>query len=94
MSCTPPCTSIPLALHLGHGLRPMNRNKEAFAYVRAQRKCFFAAIRMAHWGRGNLYLFFGYTCDKITFVADRRRSQADVAEWQTHQTQNLAGATS
>ncbi len=56
MEFTPPCTSIPLALHLGHGLRPMNRDEEAFAYVRAQRKCFFVAIRMAH-GRRELFVY-------------------------------------
>ena len=56
MEFTPPYTSIPLALHLGHGLRPMNRDEEAFAYVRAQRKCFFVAIRMAH-GRRELFVY-------------------------------------
>ena len=55
----PPCTSIPLALHLGHGLRPMNRGKKAFAYVLAQRKCFFVSIRMAH-------------CYRIMFVLHKK----------------------
>lgn len=33
---SPSYTSISLALHLGHGLRPMKKGKIKFAYVRAQ----------------------------------------------------------
>lgn len=50
---SPPCTSIPLTLHLGHGLRPIKKIKIKFAYVRAQRKFAFALFCMAHCQRAN-----------------------------------------
>ncbi len=36
------------SLHLAHGLRPMEAEVKAAAFVRAQRFCFDFCLRMAH----------------------------------------------
>ena len=51
----PPCDLDSALLRLGHGLRPIKKDNERFAYVRAQRESFVAFFGMAHGLRGYDY---------------------------------------
>ena len=53
------------ALHLAHGLRPMQINENRFAFVLAQRKSVFIYLRTAHCLRGHYIIYFPLVKGKI-----------------------------
>ena len=69
------------ALHLAHGLRPMQINENRFAFVLAQRKAVFIYLRTAHCLRGHYIIYFPLVKGKIFAGLGMKKKDQHLYTW-------------